>query len=149
MPRLVSAYQLTYFSSLFSLPPSLSFTPGLMQSHDALCPVPKGLADGPSADNSAPAVCHVVGSKPIPAGEDFSCTCKDGKRFALCRHGKSRYPSLWDLEDVALSNAQLLEMGPELVSGDGTYITPPGGLQAGLCGRALWLFAPNTEANCG
>ncbi|KAK3917291.1 UPF0692 protein C19orf54 [Frankliniella fusca] len=55
------------------------------------------------------------------------------------RQGKSRRLMLWDYGQLTESNNNLIEFSPERGEDSSKYLLPPGGVRAGLCGRALIL----------
>lgn len=57
--------------------------------------------------------------------------------WLFCRHGKSRHTGLWPIKDIMQSNANLLELQPNFSLSD--YVMPTGGMQDGLCGKAVLL----------
>ena len=57
--------------------------------------------------------------------------------WLFCRHGKSRHVGLWLLKDIVESNANLLELQPDLNSDN--CIIPTGGIQSGLCSKVVLL----------
>ena len=57
--------------------------------------------------------------------------------WLFCRHGKSRHIGLWPLKDIVESNANLLELEPSFNSSN--CVMPVGGMQDGLCGKAVLL----------
>lgn len=57
--------------------------------------------------------------------------------WLFCRHGKSRHIGLWPLKDILESNANLLELQPDF--NPNNCVMPIGGLQDGLCGKAVLL----------
>lgn len=46
---------------------------------------------------------------------------------------------LWDFAQLAASNNNLVELNPERSEESSKYLLPEGGVQAGLCGRAIIL----------
>ncbi|KAK7788333.1 hypothetical protein R5R35_013965 [Gryllus longicercus] len=59
--------------------------------------------------------------------------------FLLARQGKSRHLALWSYEDLRISNENLVELDPGRATDGRSYVLPPGGVSAGLQGRALLL----------
>lgn len=55
--------------------------------------------------------------------------------LVLGRHGKCKYTGVWSLEDLFLSNANLIEVAPERTSDE--YVIPSGGIDAGLRSQVL------------
>jgi hypothetical protein len=48
--------------------------------------------------------------------------------YALCRHGKSRFLSAWDMDDLAKSNSNLWEFSPKKSDDGLAYVLPEGGI---------------------
>lgn len=46
---------------------------------------------------------------------------------------------LWDYDQLAASNNNLIEFNPEMGEDSSKYLLPEGGVRAGLCGRAIIL----------
>lgn len=61
--------------------------------------------------------------------------------WLFCRHGKSRHMGLWSLKDIVESNANLLELQPNL--NPNNCVIPTGGIQDGLRGKAVLLEKRN------
>lgn len=61
------------------------------------------------------------------------------KCLLAARQGKSRRLMLWDFAQLASSNNNLIEFNPERGVDSSKYRLPEGGVQAGLCGRAIIL----------
>ena len=57
--------------------------------------------------------------------------------WLFCRHGKSRHIGLWPLKDIVESNSNLLELEPDF--NPDNCVMPAGGIQDGLCGKAVLL----------
>lgn len=55
----------------------------------------------------------------------------------LALQGKSRHLSAWPLSDLVASNENLRQLDPEREASELEYIVPEGGLQEGLCGKAI------------
>ncbi|XP_034250446.1 UPF0692 protein C19orf54 [Thrips palmi] len=64
--------------------------------------------------------------------------CSD-KCLLAARQGKSRRLMMWDYVQLAASNNNLVEFSPERGEDSSKYLLPEGGVQAGLCGRAIIL----------
>jgi len=63
--------------------------------------------------------------------------------WLFCRHGKSRHMGLWSLKDIVESNSNLLELQPNL--NPNNCVIPTGGIQGGLCGKAVLLEKKHSE----
>lgn len=59
--------------------------------------------------------------------------------LVVARQGKSRRLMLWDYDQLAASNNNLLELSPQRGEDNSKYVLPKGGVVAGLCGRAIIL----------
>jgi hypothetical protein len=57
----------------------------------------------------------------------------------LALQGKSRHLSAWPLSDLVESNENLRQLDPERQASELEYIVPEGGLQEGLCGKAILI----------
>lgn len=57
----------------------------------------------------------------------------------LALQGKSRHLSAWPLPDLVESNENLRQLDPERQASELEYIVPEGGLQEGLCGKAILI----------
>ncbi|XP_023715090.1 UPF0692 protein C19orf54 homolog [Cryptotermes secundus] len=57
----------------------------------------------------------------------------------LARQGKSRHLAVWSYDDLQRSNENLVELDPGRASDGRVYVLPPGGVAAGLGGRAILL----------
>jgi hypothetical protein len=57
----------------------------------------------------------------------------------LALQGKSRHLSAWPLSDLVASNENLRQLDPERQASELEYIVPEGGLQEGLCGKAILI----------
>ncbi|XP_045148743.1 UPF0692 protein C19orf54 homolog isoform X2 [Echinops telfairi] len=62
-----------------------------------------------------------------------------GTVYLLSKQGKSWHYQLWDYQQVQESNLQLTDFSPSRAEDGRSYVVPPGGVQAGLCGQALFL----------
>ncbi|XP_066494606.1 actin maturation protease isoform X2 [Tiliqua scincoides] len=64
--------------------------------------------------------------------------------YLLSKQGKSCRYQLWSYSQVHESNAQLTDFSPKRAADGKVYIVPAGGVQEGLCGKAvlLWPAAP-------
>ncbi|XP_056371433.1 actin maturation protease-like isoform X3 [Oenanthe melanoleuca] len=65
-----------------------------------------------------------------------------GSPLVLALQGKSPRPQLWALPELGASNAQLSELSPRRWGGG--FVLPPGGVRAGLGGRAVLLHPIET-----
>lgn len=54
----------------------------------------------------------------------------------FARHGKSTHLGLWKFTDLLESNKNLVEVDPKRTR-PGEYVIPEGGIERGLCGKAL------------
>ncbi len=59
--------------------------------------------------------------------------------YVYAKQGKSKYTGLWCLKDLLDSNANLVEMGPEIPSKIDAPVIPPGGIEVGLCKSIVFL----------
>lgn len=57
----------------------------------------------------------------------------------LARQGKSRHLAVWSYDELQRSNENLVELDPGRASDGRVYVLPPGGVAAGLGGRAILL----------
>ncbi|XP_066998369.2 actin maturation protease [Anabrus simplex] len=57
----------------------------------------------------------------------------------VARQGKSRHLALWPYDELQRSNENLMELDPGRAVDGRTYVLPPGGVAAGLQGRAILL----------
>lgn len=58
--------------------------------------------------------------------------------YVFARHGKSTHLGLWKLKDLLESNSNLVELDPKRTR-PGEYVIPDGGIEEGLCGKALLI----------
>ncbi|CAM1154311.1 C19orf54 (predicted) [Pycnogonum litorale] len=57
----------------------------------------------------------------------------------LARQSKSRHLALWSYSSLLRSNNNLIELSPSRIKDDHIYVLPPGGLEAGLCHKSIFL----------
>ncbi|CAL1546094.1 unnamed protein product [Lymnaea stagnalis] len=73
-----------------------------------------------------------------PCSEKIISFIESNKDFYVFgHHGKSKYAGVWSLDDLLLSNDNLMEAGPERNSEE--YVMPPGGVEAGLRSQIVVL----------
>ncbi|XP_041668788.1 UPF0692 protein C19orf54 homolog [Cheilinus undulatus] len=65
--------------------------------------------------------------------------------YILAKQGKSLRYQLWSLDSVAQSNKQLRTMDPQRANDGTQYVVPPGGVEAGLAGKAVLLYTRTKE----
>ncbi|XP_054855674.1 actin maturation protease isoform X2 [Eublepharis macularius] len=59
--------------------------------------------------------------------------------YLLSKQGKSCRYQLWSYQQVQESNAQLTHFSPKRAADGKVYVVPGGGVQEGLCGKAVLL----------
>lgn len=59
--------------------------------------------------------------------------------YLLSKQGKSCRYQLWSYRQVQESNSQLTDFSPKRAGDGKVYVVPAGGLQEGLCGKAVLL----------
>lgn len=60
-----------------------------------------------------------------------------GDVYVFTRQGKSKHLGLWSFSSLVESNNNLKEFSPS--RDDDEYLLPAGGVEAGLCGKAIIL----------
>uniref|UniRef100_UPI0037E8DF0A actin maturation protease n=1 Tax=Semicossyphus pulcher TaxID=241346 RepID=UPI0037E8DF0A len=65
--------------------------------------------------------------------------------YILAKQGKSLRYQLWSLDSVAQSNEQLKTIDPQRANDGTQYVVPPGGVEAGLAGKAVLLHTRTQE----
>ena len=77
-------------------------------------------------------------TKPLPQIiGNLTKSLTSSNTWLFCRHGKSHHIGLWPLKDIFESNANLLELEPNF--NPSNCVMPVGGMQDGLCGKAVLL----------
>ena len=125
---------------------------GLVQAHSKQCELFKNMGGAEHMETSCNNILqHAIDGESVQSVNSLPpCSCTGSsnltERQSVCylvsRHGKSRYTAIWKLSDLAASNAQLNEMGPELNdSQESSYLSPTSGVREGLCGKAMWIFS--------
>ncbi|KAJ9598928.1 hypothetical protein L9F63_026534 [Diploptera punctata] len=97
-----------------------------------LIPYDADANDAPCCRRGHKAHWAVVSGVIISATSQHTC-------HLLARQGKSRHLAVWSYEELQRSNENLMEMDPGRATDGRSYILPPGGVAAGLCGRAILL----------
>ncbi|KAM6987718.1 actin maturation protease isoform 1-T2 [Tautogolabrus adspersus] len=80
---------------------------------------------------------------------DSSSSCPVGAAvkevYILAKQGKSLRYQLWSWDSVAQSNEQLRTMDPQRANDGSQYVVPPGGVEAGLAGKAVLIHTMTQE----
>lgn len=69
--------------------------------------------------------------------------------YLLSKQGKSCRYQLWSYDQVCESNAQLTDFSPKRAADGKVYVVPAGGVQEGLCGKAVLLWPAVLEHTQG
>jgi hypothetical protein len=72
-------------------------------------------------------------------GEALRLLPSTDRVHVLALQGKSRHLGAWPLRDLVQSNENLRQLDPEREASELEYIVPEGGLQEGLCGKAILI----------
>ncbi|XP_005062886.1 PREDICTED: UPF0692 protein C19orf54 homolog, partial [Ficedula albicollis] len=101
----------------------------------------RDLSQGSPSGSGVPELGRGSHAEPVPdvgRGSRFGA----GSPLVLALQGKSPRPQLWALPELGASNAQLSELSPRRWGGG--FVLPPGGVRAGLGGRAVLLHPVET-----
>lgn len=84
-------------------------------------------------DKEVPGLFHATPLRaPLPPGAV-------AEAYLLSKQGKSCRYQLWNYQQVQESNAQLTDFSPRRAADGKVYVVPAGGVQEGLCGKAVLL----------